>query len=349
MFDFIFRKDGGFNGNIFKHTQSILKKHNSSLSADLFESPEKLALYLYEIMSPLTNPKKSPKCLNCNNDTKFLGWEHGFSEFCSKTCCSSSRIMLERRTQTNLKKYGFENASQSPEVIAKREATNILKYGHKNVFSSNKIQSKIVETNRSKYNCNYYTQTQEIKTKSKETSYRKYNVDFFQRLKFQNPTDFNRDFICKLANGNVITPELRFYLFNYFKASNYSNFIKSLETLGFEVEKYKPISKAELEMRKAIKEFTQEPCEYNVRTLLKGAKNYPLELDVYIASLSIAFEYNGSYFHKGDKYHDNLTLEEYKTQECKKLGIALHHIWDYEDLYTRLKEIFKGVANESNH
>ena len=97
MFDFIFRKDGGFNGNIFKHTQSILKKHNSPLSVDLFEYPEQLALYLYEIMSPLTNPKKSPKCLNCSNNTKFLGWTRGFTDFCSIKCCNSSELMKEKK------------------------------------------------------------------------------------------------------------------------------------------------------------------------------------------------------------------------------------------------------------
>lgn len=342
MYSFIFRADGGFNGNIFKHSKSILKKHNSKLDKELFSSPENLALYLYEIMSPITNIKKSKKCLECENNTKFLGYMKGFRKFCSKECSSQNKELKQQRKLTNREKYGCDNPSQNEGIKNKVKKNNLEKYGVENVFQLNEVKNKIKEHNRNKYNCDYFTQTQEMKEKSKESSKEKYGVEFYQRLSFDNSKDFNREFILNISKDNLITPEIRFFLFNYFKASNYSNFIKSLETLGFVVQKYQAVSKGELELREALKEYIKAPMIFNARNIIKGAKKYPLELDVFIPSMKLAFEYNGSYFHPTNKYHNNLSLEEYKSLECEKIGITLHHIWDYEDLSSRLNKIFKG-------
>lgn len=55
----------------------------------------------------------------------------------------------------------------------------------------------------------------------------------------------------------------------------------------------------------------------------------PQELDVVIPSLSIAIEYNGSYWHSekwvNKDYHKN------KTEACLNKGYKLYHFWDYED------------------
>ena len=342
MYSFIFRADGAFNGNIFKHTKSVLKKHSSKLDLELFSTPESLALHLYEIMSPITNIKKSPKCLECENNTKFLGYLKGFSRFCSQKCSSKNEALKQQRIQTCKEKYGCNNPLQNEDVKNKLKQSNIIKYSVENVFQLSEVKDKIKEHNRAKYNCDYFTQSIEMKDKSRKSSKEKYGVEFYQRLSFDNSKDFNREFILNVSKDNIITPEVRFFLFNYFKASNYSNFIKSLENLGFIVQKYQAISKGELELRKALKKYINTPMIYNTRNIIKGAKKYPLELDVYIPSLKLAFEYNGCYFHKSNKYHNNLTLEEYKSLECKKIGITLHHIWDYEDLSSRLSEIFKG-------
>lgn len=342
MYSFIFRSDGAFNGNIFKHTKNILKKHNSKLNMELFSSPESLALYLYEIMSPITNIKKSPKCLECENHTKFLGYMRGFSKFCSTRCSSQNGELKQQRILTNREKYGCDNPLQNDAIKRKLKQSNLEKYGVENVFQLSVVKDKIKEYNRAKYNCDYFTQTPEMKEKSKESSKEKYGVEFYQRLSFDNSKDFNREFILNISKDNIITPEIRFFLFNYFKASNYSNFIKSLENLGFIVQKYQAVSKGELELREALKEYINVPMIFNARNIIKGAKKYPLELDVYIPSMKLAFEYNGSYFHKSYKYFNNLTLEEYKSLECEKIGITLHHIWDYEDLSSRLNKIFKG-------
>ena len=62
----------------------------------------------------------------------------------------------------------------------------------------------------------------------------------------------------------------------------------------------------------------------NSRKILLDGK----ELDIYIPDISLAFEYNGSFWHsslfKSLDYHYN------KSLECEKLKIRLIHIFDYE-------------------
>lgn len=72
------------------------------------------------------------------------------------------------------------------------------------------------------------------------------------------------------------------------------------------------------------------------------------ELDVYIPSLNLAFEFNGLYWHsdrfKADKYH----ME--KTTLCKDKGIRLIHIWEDSWAFRqdRVKSIIKNALNQSN-
>lgn len=84
-------------------------------------------------------------------------------------------------------------------------------------------------------------------------------------------------------------------------------------------------SKLELIIEEWLKSKKIE-CWCNTHSLgLKPLKGKHLEIDLYIPSLKIAFEFNGSYYHsKHDKdYH------LHKTKECLKKGILLYHLWDY--------------------
>jgi hypothetical protein len=66
----------------------------------------------------------------------------------------------------------------------------------------------------------------------------------------------------------------------------------------------------------------------------------PKEIDIYVPSKSIAFEYNGLYWHKDDgtkdkKYHKN------KTEACRKSGIRLMHI--FSDEWEHKREIVESM------
>ena len=52
------------------------------------------------------------------------------------------------------------------------------------------------------------------------------------------------------------------------------------------------------------------------------------ELDVYIPSRKIAFEFNGTYWH--DNIHKNKNYHQWKFLKCKELGIHLIQIWEFD-------------------
>ena len=65
----------------------------------------------------------------------------------------------------------------------------------------------------------------------------------------------------------------------------------------------------------------------------------PQELDFYIPSKNVAFEYNGRYWHSElivpKRYHEK------KTEECLSKGVHLYHFWEGQD-----KEIIKSRINQ---
>ena len=74
----------------------------------------------------------------------------------------------------------------------------------------------------------------------------------------------------------------------------------------------------------------------NIRNIIK-----PLELDIYIPELKLAFEFNGLYWHsevnKENDYHLN------KTELCEQQGIQLIHIWEDDWLYNQ--DIIKSMIS----
>jgi hypothetical protein len=87
-----------------------------------------------------------------------------------------------------------------------------------------------------------------------------------------------------------------------------------------------------------LKKFISENYAGDILALDKTIIS-PLELDIYLPALKLAFEFNGIYWHneiyKDNNYHLN------KTEECEKLGIQLIHV--YEDDWTYKREIVKSI------
>ena len=83
--------------------------------------------------------------------------------------------------------------------------------------------------------------------------------------------------------------------------------------------------------------------QHGVRNIIPGK-----ELDIYIPSMKLAFEINGSYWHssiiKPADYHQE------KTVICNKLGIRLVHIYEYEmaqdDKWGKLKNYIESLVSQ---
>jgi len=82
---------------------------------------------------------------------------------------NKKKEIVERRKETNIKKYWVDNPLKSKEIQEKRKNTNINKYWYENVSQNSEVKLKIKETFEKKYEFWYPMKNKEISNKVKET------------------------------------------------------------------------------------------------------------------------------------------------------------------------------------
>jgi hypothetical protein len=91
-----------------------------------------------------------------------------------------SAVIKEKTKQSNLQRYGVEFACQNEEIKEKVRATNLERYGVENVFMD---KPRIKNAVRMKYGVDYATQSQDIKDKTANTIIKKYgSIENFHRV-----------------------------------------------------------------------------------------------------------------------------------------------------------------------
>ena len=105
-------------------------------------------------------------------------------------------------------------------------------------------------------------------------------------------------------------------------------------------------STGEEEILKFLKEICNESIETRNRNVIK-----PQELDIFIPSKKVAIEFDGLRWHS-ELFNKDKNYHIYKTEQCKKNGIALIHIFEDEWTYhtdivkEKLKHILKADTNK---
>jgi len=82
-----------------------------------------------------------------------------------------------RRKETNLKKYGVENPSQSQVVKNKKKEVFLKKYGSTSPFSSKELRDKANKTIKDKYGVDNISQSKVIKDKKVDTCKKNFGVE----------------------------------------------------------------------------------------------------------------------------------------------------------------------------
>jgi hypothetical protein len=77
---------------------------------------------------------------------------------------------------------------------------------------------------------------------------------------------------------------------------------------------------------KGFVEFVSEVYNKSIITNTKDIIS-PYEIDCYLPDKNIAFEYNGTYWHK-EGVNVPIGYHQMKTDMCKDKGITLYHIWE---------------------
>jgi len=202
---------------------------------------------IYHILNDLF---KRPKCKACNiNSPKFIDTVLGYRQFCSSKCSNQtvgkklgqyskdhSQELLEKRTKTNLLRYGVKNVSNIPEVnqfksnswkkksevevceiVKTRQETLLKNFGVTSPSKNQEIKDKIKETNLERYGVTTYlntescrqktidsiiTQMPEIIEKRKKTNLEKYGVEH----SFQSETVKEKSKETHIKNLGVDNP-----------------------------------------------------------------------------------------------------------------------------------------------
>lgn len=234
-------------------------------------------------------------------------------------------------------KYGF--VKNKSEVISSREKTNIKKYGCENPFGNKEVQKKIVETNRKKYGVDYAINNPVVKEKAIATLKGNYGCENYNYVNIG-------DWVLELINS----PEK---MREFVVSKKIKSPMELKYALGFDgmCTIYRIINRTGI--NDLMDEFTS--CyEAEFAELLKGwgvrcfktkKEISPYEIDLYCPDYKIGIEINGNLYHsfsedmaphcdgKDKFYHTR------KSRIAEEKGIFLFHIFEYELLDERKKEI----------
>lgn len=256
----------------------------------------------------------------------------------------SKDLIYERRSKVTeeacMEKYGFPNAMQNESVKAIARA-GIIKSGG---FTLQKPE------HRAKITASAYTP--EARAKRDATNLLRYgtinpqNNEKARKTRLLNYIEEEMNLnesretletmslvsLLELTNGLGENPSHR--------SSVIAKIAKSLETAIF---KPKNRSKGERELEAYIRSVTEYHVKHSDRLLIS-----PQEIDIYIAELGLAIEYNGDYFHCDKVILDRLgiTGKEYheaKRYMCASKGVELLFVWE-SDWRERREQIEKDIV-----
>lgn len=243
-----------------------------------------------------------------------------------------------RIRKTNLERYGVENPAQNDKVREKIKRTNLERYGVEHALQNEQVKEKIKRTNEERYGADSAMKNEEIKEKVRKsvliTKKAIRNSEKNQERIRKAISDVNLLILgYELVDGeyvynvkcNICGSEFKY---SEFKSSEYycqHPYCRECSKKG--------TSKQEIELYSYIKSITNFEVILHDRNILK-----PKELDIYVPKLNVAFEYDGLF------YHNNVD-NSYKFYECKKKGIRLIQINEYEWLHKkeRIKSFLRNL------
>ena len=266
---------------------------------------------------------------------------------------------------TNLERYGVVNPLENKDIQDKCRNTLEERYGVSHSFEEGPIRDKASQTVKDRYGVNSYSQTQEYKDKYISTSLERYNVpnpmqseEILNKVKSTNlerygsecvfQSDYAKELIAKkryeVRNSEEhiltrISKAEEAYELSYVRhfrrpSDNETVIIYKCKLCGDEVtfcQKDDPrhpychscSSKGQSIQESEIKKFLTDLLPNDLLLMHNRSILHGKELDFYLPSHHLAIEFDGTYWHDGV---DN----SYKFEECKKSGIRLIRITEYD-------------------
>jgi hypothetical protein len=265
----------------------------------------------------------------------------------------------EKRKQNNIEKY-VDGTTKFSDIIKKIKNTKKEKYNDENYNNIQQIKNtkkekyndenynnrnKSIITNLQKYNIENVSEIKEIKEKKKETFLLNYNVDNYSKSDIYKNDKINflkakyKDLNLLSISGNTLNftcdcNKKHNYDINLNILRNRLIYKTTLCTICNPISSYTN-SGHEIQFQNFILENYNKIKITNDRNIIK-----PLELDIYLPDLKLAFEFNGLYWHSDAKKEKQ--FHKMKSDMCDEKGIQLIHIWEDDWLYKQ--DIIKSMV-----
>lgn len=290
----------------------------------------------------------SNKCAQNDEGTRKKGLETIKVKYGSHKAFVSH--VKEKSKETYREKYGADHYFQSDEFKAKndysavfhksndkRTATNLTRYGTSNVFAAAPIKDKIKKTNLVKYGTENWKQSEEAREfhseKTRQTVQtilqRDSKYDKYQVVKSLGSRRYEIACPC----GHVID-------IAYF---NVYNRVKNKLEVCTECF---PLVRSSSGLEKEVLEYIRSLYDGEIIENEREVLDFEYEIDIFIPNFrgtdkNLGFEFSGLYWHseayKDSRYHLN------KTLACEERGIHLIHIWEDDWLFKQ--DIVKSRIN----
>lgn len=341
---------------------TFLKKHDLLFSLTTYTSfLDNNVKNTERIYCLMNNILLKPICKHCQKEeTKYKNFSIGYTDYCSVKCSSNSEEKKDLIRETNIEKYGHENAFQSDigkeqrdlfyqdkeavkKSVKKGKKTKIKNHGE-DVFK--KIAEKAVETKKQTF-----INGKSMITIGAERSIQTKKLKYPSGLLVSNPEEF-----IKRKKENFIKQRIE----DLFSLNNISPLFSTEEYQGTNIPLKWICNKCKNPFEKSIsgeepfplcpfcKEKQQSKEEYKILEWL-GSKNVeykhrdrtiikPQEIDIFIPLSNLGLEYNGLYYHsfeffKEKEYKNPINYHLQKTNKAKEAGIDLIHIFEHEWIF----------------
>jgi hypothetical protein len=241
---------------------------------------------------------------------------------------------LEQRKQTCQDKYNDPHYRN----IKQRIQTNLDRYGQEHVLNNQEILNKRSNTYLQKYGVEHPMQCKEILEQKKITSFIRYGDENYNNIKQGLITRQSK----QLANlRDKFQVEVISYQDGWYEIKCKKGHIYKIPyDVLYKRQEYQtelcticnPIGNHSSGLQKELTEFIQTNYKGEMKNNSKQIIP-PLELDIYLPALKLAFEFNGLYWH--NELHKDQKYHLHKTEACEDQEIQLIHIYEDDWLYKR--------------
>ena len=258
--------------------------------------------------------------------------------------------------KTMMERYGVEEIFSKPEVKEKshRKRKNINTNKRINKTINNSTNKKLNNTTKNLHSlhCSFKQKsTREKANKTKLQKYRKETYNNSDKAKItvaKHIEEFENAHNCtqlkkiyeKYGQGwkALQLPIIEKHRGAHFISNEYLPLIEEYASVNHNYR-----SEKEIKLFNSVNNAYKGLVQHNVRNIIPH-----LELDIYILDLKLAIEFNGLKWHSIENgmdkdYHLN------KSLECRKLGIRLIHIYEFENFNNQLDLLNQFLLGQDNY